>query len=102
MGERIQQRGLIVIGNPAYVADADGLSPENGVHEFFPVLFNSQPFDQIVARTCLYETDFCVFKILNAVNDGVHRTVSAKNDKAAFFAPGSELPADLFNGVVGG
>ena len=102
MGEGIEYGGAVVVSDPSDITGADSLAPEDGLKKLFLALFNTEPLDEIVSGTGLDESYSRVFKILNAVDDRIHRSVSAEDDEVTVLTAGGELPADLFYRIVGG
>ena len=75
-----------MIGDPSDITGADSLPFKNRIDQLLPALFNSETLDQVIAGADLNETYPCAFKILNAVDNGIHCTVSAEYDQITFFS----------------
>ena len=85
MRERIEDRGPVVVSDPADVAGADCFPLNDGIHQFFAVLLDSESFDEVVSGSDLDEPHLCFLEITDPVDDCVHCTVPAQYDEAAFF-----------------
>ena len=102
MREGIQHGGAVVVSEAADIAGADSLTLYNGRDELFAAFLYSEPFDEVVSGSGLDKSYLCLFEIPDAVYDGVHRSVSAKNNDPAFFTAGSEIFTDIFYPVMRG
>ena len=100
--EGVQDRGSVVVRDPADIAGADGLAPGYGLYEFFPAFLYAQPPHEVISGSGLDKTDLGALKIADPVDHGVHCPVSAQNDQAALLAPRREIFADVFYFVLRG
>ena len=75
-----------MIGHSSDITGAHDLISENRADQPVPICVDPEPFDQVVAGAGLYEADLGVFKIPDAVDDGIHRPVSSQDDETAFLS----------------
>ena len=85
MRERIEDRGPVVVSDPADVAGADCLPLMMDATSSSRFFFIPSPLTRSFPDPVWMNPTSCILKIADPVDDGVHCPVSSQYDEAAFF-----------------